>query len=256
MKVVLAAFGILLVLASCNEGNKGIIKPMKNHKEKSDFQPALSIEYFDESAKKIISPNTSVKKLAHGFSWTEGPVWIEQGNYLLFSDIPNNKVYKLNAQNDTILYLNPSGCSASNFTGKESGSNGLLLNNFGELVLLQHGDRMISKMDAPLNNPSENYIPLVPHYENRKLNSPNDGVFDSLGNLYFTDPPYGLPNGLEDRKKELPFQGVYCLLVSGELLLDKDLKYPNGIGISPDGRTLSSNILYKKLITDLIVILL
>lgn len=239
MKHVLIAFTILIALASCKEQKKNEEQVVKSTPENTGFQHTFSIRYLDDSAKEIISPHTQIQELASGFAWTEGPVWIDDGNYLLFSDIPNNKVYKLDAKYDTITYLNPSGYSSKNFTGKEPGSNGLLLNAAGELILMQHGDRRISKMNAPLNNPKEDYIPLVEQYENKRLNSPNDAVFDISGNLYFTDPPYGLPNGLEDEGKELPFQGVYCLLSTGKLmLLDTALKYPNGIGISPDGGTL------------------
>lgn len=229
----------VFVFVSCKEQNKSKEELQKPTLENTSFNHEFSIHYFDDSAKDIISPGTEVNDVARGFEWTEGPVWVEEGNYLLFSDIPKNKVYKLNAENDTITYLYPSGCSTDNFTGKESGSNGLLLNNSGELILMQQGDRQISKMNASLNNPKEDYIALAKRYENQKFNSPNDAVFDESGNLYFTDPPYGLPNGLEDREKELSFQGVFCLLVTGELsLLDADLKYPNGIGIAPDGNTL------------------
>jgi len=239
MKNVLLTLTLLLAIGGCKQEKTKAESTSKIPRVEKEFEHTFSIEYIDGSAKEIVSPDTSIQELASGFSWTEGPVWIAEGKYLLFAAVPNNKVYKLDAQNDTITYLNPSGCSFDNFTGKEPGSNGLLLNQAGELVLMQHGDRRVSKMNAPLSNPKEAYIPLVERYEDQRLNSPNDAVYDAMGNLYFTDPPYGLPNGLEDKAKELPFQGVYCLMTTGELkLLDKELKFPNGIGIAPDGRTL------------------
>ncbi|WP_238987211.1 SMP-30/gluconolactonase/LRE family protein [Confluentibacter flavum] len=196
------------------------------------------IEILNDEALKIIDSNTTVKVLASGFTWTEGPLWVENGDFLLFSDIPKNKVYKL-FDNDTITYLHPSGSFDEDFKGSEPGSNGLLLNDQGELVLLQHGERKVVKMDAPLNNPKPEYTTIVDNYQGKKLNSPNDAVYDTYGNLYFTDPPYGLPNLLKDSGKELDFQGVYCLLTSGDLiLLDKDIEFPNGIGISKDGKSL------------------
>ncbi|NMH88472.1 SMP-30/gluconolactonase/LRE family protein [Flavivirga sp. Y03] len=199
----------------------------------------FKIEIFDNEALNVIDPNSKIEILASGFTWTEGPVWIKDGNYLLFSDIPNNKVYKLNAQRDTITYLHPSGISVDNFTGSESGSNGLLVDGEGALVLMQQGSRMVGKMKAPLSNPKPEYESLVNNYKGKKLNSPNDGAFDKTGNLYFTDPPYGLPLNLEDPTKELDFQGVYCLLTTGELLLlDATLKYPNGLCVSPDNSKL------------------
>ncbi len=241
MRKFVMLFGFLTTLLSCKEIKKtedqSVIAPIEVIDE-SEITSKFSIEIIDES-KDILDPNATIKVLASGFTWTEGPLWIEDGNYLLFSDIPNNKVYKLDHKNDTTTYLSPSGYTGENFKGEEPGSNGLLLNPEGELILLQHGDRKISKMNASLNNPTEDYITLVDTYKDKKFNSPNDAVYDSIGNLYFTDPPYGLPKRLDDPDKELNFQGVYCLLSSGELiLLDDQLKFPNGIGISPDGKHL------------------
>jgi gluconolactonase len=103
---------------------------------------------------------------------------------------------------------------------------------------MQHGDRRLVKMAASLANPREKYLPLADNYQGKKLNSPNDGIIDKQGNIYFTDPPYGLPENMNDQNKELPFQGVYCLLKNGALILLDTLSYPNGIGLSPDGTKL------------------
>lgn len=208
------------------------------HKADSDIASKFKIEILDGTAQGIIDPNARIAILAGGFEWTEGPLYIEDGNYLLFSDIPNNKVYQLNAQNDTVTYLHPSGYSAEDFTGAEPGSNGLLLSPEGDLILMQHGNRQVAKMNAPLSQPREAYTPLARDYEGKRFNSPNDGAYDAQGNLYFTDPPYGLPGQMDDPGKELDFQGVYCLLTSGELLLVDTLTRPNGIGLSPDNTTL------------------
>lgn len=231
---------IVLAVTSCKQIRKTESVSIEN--KTTDFSSVsakFSVEILDEAAKSIINPAATISILASGFGWTEGPLWIEDGDYLLFSDIPNNKVYKLTNQKDTITYLNHSGFTGNDFKGSEPGSNGLLLNLQGELILMQHGDRMVSKMNSYLKNPTEDFIVLASEYRGKKLNSPNDGVFDKAGNLYFTDPPYGLPDRINDPSKELPFQGVYCLLTSGELVLvDGNLKYPNGIGISRDGKTL------------------
>lgn len=242
MRKRILLFGFLITIFSCKEikqkEEQTANTPVENIDE-SKITAKFSIEILDESVKDILDPNATIKVLASGFAWTEGPLWVEDGNYLLFSDIPNNKVYQLDAKNDTTTYLSPSGFMGKDFTGEEPGSNGLLLSPDGELVLLQHGERRISKMNASLNNPTENYIPLIDNYKGKRLNSPNDAVYDTFGNLYFTDPPYGLPERLNDAVKELNFQGVYCLLTSGELLLQEEqLIYPNGIGISPDGKKL------------------
>src|SRR5690606_36901150 len=116
--------------------------------------------------------------------------------------------------------------------GGEPGSNGLVLNVDNELVLCQHGDRRMARMDAPLNAPKPQFITLAGVFDGKKFNSPNDACFDSRGNLYFTDPPYGLVNNMEDSAKEIPFQGVYLVRNSGEVVLAVDsLTRPNGIAI-------------------------
>ncbi|NNG10890.1 MAG: SMP-30/gluconolactonase/LRE family protein, partial [Arenibacter sp.] len=176
--------------------------------------------------------------IASGHSWTEGPLWIEEGNYLLFSDIPKNKIFKFDSDGKTTEFLYPAGYTGDVGRGGEIGSNGLLLNQDGDLVLLQHGDRRIAKMDATLNHPQPKYITLVDRYNGKKFNSPNDAIFDNDGNLYFTDPPYGLQDGVNDLAKELDFQGVFCLKTSGELKLIDTLTRPNGIALSHDGSKL------------------
>jgi gluconolactonase len=230
----------VLLVASCKEMPKKEIlhSEQKAPKASSEIYSRFSIEILDDTAKGIIDPNAEIEVLASGFEWTEGPLYIENGDYLLFSDIPNNKVYKLDAQNDTITYLSASGFSGENFTGAEPGSNGLLLNPEGELVLMQHGNRQVAKMNTPLSNPKEEYTTLADNYKGNRFNSPNDGCYDLMGNLYFTDPPYGLPNQMNSPEKELEFQGVYCLLTSGELLLVDKLSRPNGIALSPDNKFL------------------
>jgi gluconolactonase len=197
------------------------------------------IEILDPEALKILDSSESIELLAEGFRWTEGPLYIAQGDYLLFSDIPDNKIYKWKAGAGISTYLTPSGYTGLPRVQREPGSNGLLLTASGDLVLLQHGDRRISKMDAPLASPLPRFKTLTDRYRGKRLNSPNDGVFDAAGGLYFTDPPYGLDKLLEDTARELNFQGVYYLRPDGRLiLLTDELKFPNGIALSPDGHFL------------------
>lgn len=184
---------------------------------------------------QIIPENALVEILAVGFEWTEGPLWLPSENKLIFSDIPSNSIFEWTENVGKKLYLKPSG-----FTGKkkregEPGSNGLLLNASGELVLCQHGDRRLAKMEAPLSNPKAEFISLADNFEGKKLNSPNDAAFHENGDLYFTDPPYGLEKNVDDPKKELDFQGVFKLEKTGKVvLLTKELSRPNGIAFSPD----------------------
>lgn len=197
------------------------------------------VEKFDPALDEIISTETLPEIIGEGYEWSEGPLWVEAQKMLLFSDIPNNAIMKWTEEKGVELYLKPSGFTGSDFKGKEPGSNGLLLNSEGKLVLCQHGDRRIAVMESPLNDPKPNFRTLVDRWEGKRINSPNDAVFDKDGNLYFTDPPYGLPGNVNDPGKETPFQGVYKLKPDGTLVLLTDtIPRPNGIGLSPDQRTL------------------
>ena len=200
---------------------------------------ARKITIFNAEANKLIDSNSAVEVIASGFKWTEGPLYISDGDYLLFSDIPNNKIYKWKEGQDTSLFLTPSGNTSNKELKNEPGSNGLLLNSDGKLVLCQHGDRRIAMMQAPLDSPGPQFVTLADKYMGKRLNSPNDAVYRPNGDLYFTDPPYGLDKRMDDPAKELGFQGVYRLKPNGQLdLITKDLKFPNGIALSPNGKIL------------------
>ena len=201
--------------------------------------PTGSIEINDETAYLLLHHDMRPVIRARGFKWTEGPLWIEDGGYLLFSDIPNNVVHKYKPGVGTEVYLRESGATGLSEGDYSQGSNGLLLDAAGRLVLMQHGDRRVAVMDAPLDAPMPSYLALADRYDGARLNSPNDAVFHSDGSLYFTDPPYGLAGILEDARKELLFQGIYRLDPDGNLaLLDDSVTFPNGIGLSPDEETL------------------
>lgn len=187
-----------------------------------------------DQLKNIISENATLEVLASGFEWTEGPVWIKEGDYLLFSDIPNNAIMKWEEDKGVSVFMKPSGYTGIDEYGKEPGSNGLLLDSQGRLVMCEHGDRRISVL-----YPQGGKQTLVDNFKGQRLNSPNDAVFHSSGALYFTDPPYGLPKGAEDHRRELETFGVYKLSKNGELsLIISDLERPNGIAFSPDEKVL------------------
>ncbi len=184
---------------------------------------------------RVVPSDAKLERIADGFTWVEGPVWQREGRYLLFSDIPANAVVKWRDQNGTSLFLKSSGYSGSApFEGREPGSNGLTFDAAGRLVLCQHGDRRIARLEQ-----DGRLTILADRYEGKRLNSPNDLVFHSNGDLYFTDPPFGLPKAFDDPTKELPFQGVYRLKPDGALtLVIQDRKAPNGIAFSPDEKIL------------------
>lgn len=188
------------------------------------------IERFDRRLDELIPPDAVIEVLAEGFEWAEGPVWIPSQEALLFSDIPRNVVLKWKEGDGISEFLKPSGYTGSAPPSKEPGSNGLLLDSAGRLILCQHGDRQIARLEK-----DGSQTVLVSEYQGKRLNSPNDATFKSNGDIYFTDPPYGL-DGLNDNPaKELDFNGVYRLTPEGELtLLTREISFPNGIAFSPD----------------------
>jgi len=192
------------------------------------------IDRKDPKLDELIPKDAKIEIVAAGFKWTEGPVWVKDGGHLLFTDIPNNRVMKWSASGALQKFLEPSGYTGTEkFTGDEPGANGLAIDKNGKLILCQHGDRRVSRLEG------DKFVTLVDKYMGKRLNSPNDLVFHPNGDLYFTDPPYGLPKRMDDPGKELDFQGVYRLKPNGELtLLTKEMTRPNGIGLSPDAKTL------------------
>lgn len=188
----------------------------------------------------IIDSDAEIELLAEGFEWSEGPLWIDdEGGYLIFSDVPQNIIYKWDANDGISGYLKPSGYTDTFPRTGEPGSNGLLLDRQGKLILCQHGDRRVARMKGELNNPNPSFYTLANEYNGRRLNSPNDAAFRNDGQLYFTDPPYGLEKGMKDEQKELDFQGVYRLDLDGKVsLITKKLTRPNGLAFNQDGRFL------------------
>ena len=198
-----------------------------------------SIERNDPALDDLVPQDAVLEVLAEGFDWAEGPVWVNGGGFVLFSDIPPNAIYRWKEGEGHTLYLKPSGYTADTPRTGEVGSNGLTLDAEGRLVLAQHGDRRIARLDAPLDNPTPTYVTLADRFDGKRFNSPNDLVYHSNGDLYFTDPPYGLEFRMEDPAKEIDFQGVYRLASDGTVtLLTDELSRPNGIAFSPDEQTL------------------
>lgn len=201
------------------------------------------IERHDPAFDQLVAPDAVIELLAENqFEWSEGPVWDKAGKRLLFSDVPRNLIWEWSAAGGLKRFLQPSGYTGSTpFTGREPGSNGLAFDQAGALILCQHGDRRIARLARSQSSgpPTDRFITLADRYQGKRLNSPNDLVIKSNGEIYFTDPPYGLPKGAEDPARELDFQGVYRLSPDGRLtLLTRELSRPNGLAFSPDERTL------------------
>ncbi len=223
------AFPILILLAETAVGQEP---------GKTESTPATlgTIERHDPRLDQLIPGDATIEVLAEGFNWSEGPVWIPEEGHLLFSDVPENTVYRWKEGEGVSVFLKPSGYTGPTPRGGEPGSNGLILDREGRLVLCQHGDRRLARL-ASREGPR--YTVLADRYEGKRFNSPNDAIVKSNGDLYFTDPPYGLLGKNDDPAKELPFNGVYRIATEGQItLLTKRMTYPNGIGLSPDESTL------------------
>jgi gluconolactonase len=199
------------------------------------FPVVGSIERLDPALDALVAPDARIEKLAEGFAWAEGPVWTtEGGGALLFSDVPNNVVHRWKEGAGLSDYLRPGGYTGKVPRGGEMGPNGLTFDGAGHLILCQHGDRRIARLES-----DRTFATVAGRYDGRRFNSPNDVVVRSNGDVYFTDPPYGLEGKEKDPSREIPFSGVYRRTADGVVkLLTKELKFPNGIAFSPDEKLL------------------
>lgn len=184
----------------------------------------------------LVDPAMPIEKLGEGYRWSEGPVWVRQGAYLLFSDVPANRMYRWSEGAGVNVFLEPSGLAGPvPATLREAGSNGLIPGPGNTILMADSGSRAIARLDLATRRKTL----LATTYRGRRFNSPNDLVLARSGAIYFTDPPYGLAGLDESPLKEQPVNGVYRLDPDGRVtLIDRDLTFPNGILLSPDGRTL------------------
>lgn len=198
--------------------------------------PVIGVVHrLDPALDRLLPKDARIEVVASGFDWPEGPVWVgEDGGYLLFSDIPRNSIYKWQENFGVSLWMKPSGYTGVADYGAEPGSNALTLDAEGRLVMCEHGDRRISRLEKNGGKRT-----LIDNYRGKRLNSPNDLVYKSDGSLYFSDPIYGLPKHENDPARELDFCGLFRLAPDGELtLLTSELSRPNGLAFSPDEKTL------------------
>lgn len=188
----------------------------------------------------VIAPDALIEQLADGITWAEGPAWIRDGGYLLFSDVPGNVMRRWSAQDGESVFLKPSGYDGPpTKIFREAGTNGAIVSAAGELLVCDCGNRALAKIDLVTKKKTV----LASTYQGKKFNSPNDLVEVREGTLkgalYFTDPPYGLEGLDASPVKEMAFNGVYLRRPNGEVaLVDDKLTFPNGVGLSPDGKRL------------------
>jgi gluconolactonase len=196
-----------------------------------------SVDRRDPGLDALLAPDARMEKLAEGFTWSEGPVWRSASADLLFSDVPKNRIHRWSETDGLSVFLEPSGYTGRALQFREPGSNGLATDRAGNLLVCQHGDRRISRLRS-----DGTFEPLAEFVNGRRLNSPNDLCVAANGDIYFTDPPYGHEGLDASPLKELLFNGVYLRRRNGELVLLTDrIPFPNGIALSPDGRTLYVN---------------
>jgi len=185
---------------------------------------------------KLIAPDTKIEVLSSGYQWSEGPVWVKNGKYLLFSDVPANTIYRWKeGDKSATQFLKPSGYTGMGRYSYESGSNGLIINQKAELVACEHGDRRISAMPLEVGGK----LSLADNFQGKRFNSPNDIVQHSNGAYYFTDPPYGLDKYEKDPSREIDIFGVYRIGTDGKVsIATAELQRPNGLAFSVDEKTL------------------
>jgi gluconolactonase len=212
----------------------------------------LKVDRLNASIDTIVAANATIERVATGFTWVEGPIWIPAG-YLLFAEITSNSIRKVTPDGTVSIFMQPSGYKGTApYGGKEPGSNGMTLDAKGRLTVAGHAHRDVWRLESV--DPKAQVTVLADSYQGKKLNSPNDLVYRADGSLYFTDPPYGLPTqGDDDPIKQLQVNGVYRIPKAldqkpgaeparDELqLLVKDLPRPNGIAFSPDEKYLYVN---------------
>lgn len=195
------------------------------------IHPAITV--FDDSVHQFINTDFEIKMLDNSIHFSEGPVWNGEGFYL-FSDIPQNVIYKIAGGKNKEVYLTESGCSSDNnrALAEQIGSNGLAYDSSGNLLICQHGNGAIALYNGTFLKPH------ITGFNGKPFNSPNDIVVHPDGSVFFSDPPYGLKDQKPDTEKYQPAAGIYCYR-NGDLKMITDrYQYPNGVCLSPDKRSL------------------
>ena len=208
------------------------VSPLANAQEKAKKEIVRSIEKLDDALDALIDVSAPIEVISTGHQWSEGPVWIKDEKFLLWSDVPRNRISKWDPKTgETTVFMDPSGYDGPKTDWGEPGSNGLLLDAQGRLTVCDHGNRRVYRVEKDGTRKT-----IVDRFEGKRFNSPNDLIIHSNGDLYFTDPPYGLKN---PASREIEWHGVYRVKPDGKVtLLTKEMTRPNGIGLSPDEKTL------------------
>lgn len=195
-----------------------------------------NIERISPLFDRLVARDAKIEKIADGFGFAEGPVWVDaEGGYLLFSDIPGNRIIRWSENGGTTTFLEPI-LAADADTGARGGSNGLTRDRQGRLIIAEHGNRRIARLEEDMTRTT-----IADRYGGNRFSSPNDVVVHSDGSIYFTDPPYGLADGDVDPRKEMNWNGIYRRTRAGQVQLLTHQSRPNGLAFSPDEKTLYVN---------------
>jgi gluconolactonase len=190
------------------------------------------IDRWDPAMDAIVPKDWKIEKLADGFGWAEGPVWVKNGGYLLFTDVPGNKMWKWSAKGGLEKFLDPSGAAAPDpEVWREAGANGITMFDANTILFADTGNRAIQKLDLATKKKTA----VATAFDGKKFSSPNDVVKTKSGVMFFTDPPYGFKKFDQAAEKEQPFNGVYRRAADGAVtVIEKELYRPNGVALSPD----------------------
>ncbi len=210
-----------------------VLAPLAIFAATPDVEFHGTIDRIDPAMDAVIAPDAVIEKLADGFTWSEGPVWFHGA--LLFSDVPENVIYRwAPGAAKAVPFLKPSGMLTQVEGFREQGSNGLAVDAEGRLIICQHGERRVARLEKDGKQTA-----LADKFDGKRFNSPNDAIVAKNGDIYFTDPPYGLDKLNDSPLKELDFNGVFRIANDGAVTAAvKDLTFPNGLAFSPDEKVL------------------
>lgn len=240
----LPTLALTTILAACTPASNDAARPAATPPEApaatakaGTFETVGRLTAFDPTFDAVVAPDARIEKLTGDeFTWSEGPAWVKSGGYLLFDDVPANRMYRWSEADGLSVFLEPSGYSGPEMdTLREAGANGLFSEPAGTVLLADSGSRLVARF----NPATKAKTALATRFDGKRFNSPNDVVLRSDGAVFFTDPPYGLKDMDDSPAKELAFNGVYRIDPDGSVhLIDDKLSFPNGIALSPDERTL------------------
>jgi gluconolactonase len=233
--LIVGAYGAACA-ATDDSANKVAASAPATNKVAPAALPGARVDVWDPAMAAIVPKDWKIEKLAEGFGWAEGPIWVRGGRYLLFTDVPGNRMWKWSEKGGLEKFLEPSGAANPDpAIWREAGANGLAILDAKTILVADTGSRAIQKLDLATRKKT----PVATAFDGKKLSSPNDVVRARSGVLFFSDPPYGFAKGDDAAQKEMPFNGVYRLGTDGKVsVVEKELQRPNGVALSPDERTL------------------